>query len=356
MSTDDHFCGGGSWKRSEGLPEGSSERFSERPSGPSSDRSSERLSDRLKRLDQVQAAQEVPEFDLDAVMRGGERRVRRRTAVGTAALAAGAGLVLALAFAVSAWTDEEEAVPTPADLVYEQHDDSVVVFADGEPLARVELSMASLSDHGFGIVEVTVDSNAAFTLSPLDFIWASEALDQVPDRTQGELLVDGFQRFSWSYEEVSQGQLAWVLPGSDKPAAVWNVGSSAEPSAVASDQVWYLQREDSVIVYEGVQAQAKVSVSDVAVRGGTGFAQISLTARGSYALRADDFVWSSEFGVEHAPTADNWGSFEVDGAWGSIGSGSPLEFSAVQEGYLLWAPGGKETVGVWGSPEAGPLE
>ena len=285
-----------------------------------------RLGDRLKRLDEAQP--EMPEFDLDAVIRGGERQVRRRTVASTAALTAGAGLALAAVFtgalSGSFWAEEEttpEPTPPPAsvDLVYTQHDDSVNVYQGEDPLARVTIETAQLSPHGFAIIQVTVDSDAAFTLNPADFVWATDGRDREPRQTGREITVEGFERLTWAYEEVSKGQLVWVPPGADQPVAAWGIDSRSDenqPAAVPSDQVWHLQRDNTVTVFEGMQAQAKVTVSALAVHGETGTAHISLTARGRYALRSDDFVWSSEDGTEHAPVESSWKSLAVEGAWG----------------------------------------
>ena len=311
-----------------------------------------RLPERLKQLDE--AGPPMPEFDLDTAVRAGERRVRRRHA-GTAA-AAGAGLVLAGLVTGSMWTgwadDEPQPVtaPNPAELVYEQHGDSVMVYRDGDPLARVRLEAVTVGPEGSGAVEVTVDSDGPFVLSPAGFFWAGEGEDAAPTDAGPQITVEGPKQLRLSYREVSDGELAWLLPGVDQPAAVWSVGAGTSPTEVKTDRVWYLQQEDTVAVYQGRSPLAEVTVSDVGLAGETAQARVVLTATGHYELRGDDFLWAAADGTQHAMVEGSWPSFAWRGAWaiGDVGGPSAqLEFEPVREGAVVWAPGGGETVGVW---------
>jgi hypothetical protein len=308
------------------------------------------LSERLKQLDAVTQAQGMPEFDLDAAVRGGERRQQRRSIAGTAAATVGAGLVAAALFAGGAhwnvlWGEDSDLAPSaaPTDLVYAQHGDSVTVSRGHHPLARVTVSSVAVDGNGRGTVEVTVDPYAEFSLPLSDFVWAGDSLDRLSSASA--VPVDGFQTVRWTYEGVSDGELAWTVPGTDRLAGVWSVGDGVE--TVAADRAWYLQLGNVVTVYEGSEPQARVTVSSVAVGRTVGGAHVSVTAHDGYELRADDFVWAEEDGAQHAPLADDWRSLSVrDDA---VNAGD-LRFTGVGEGYLLWAPGGRETAGVWLSP------
>ncbi|GLY27404.1 hypothetical protein [Kineosporia sp. NBRC 101731] len=311
------------------------------------------LSKRLKQLDAVTQAQGMPEFDLDAAVRGGERRQQRRSIAGTAAATVGAGLVAAALFAGGVhwnafWGEDPDPAPSaaPADLVYAQHGDSVTVSRGRDPLARVTVSSVAVDGNGRGTVEVMVDSDAEFVLPLSDFVWAGDSLDRLSGAAA--VTVDGFRTVRWTYEGVSDGELAWTVPGTDRLAGVWSVGDRVEP--VAADRSWYLQVGSAVTVYEGVEPQARVTVSSVAVGRTVGAAHVSVTAHDGYELRADDFVWAEESGPQHAPLADDWRSLSARGD--AVNTGD-LRFAGVGEGYLLWAPDGLETAGVWLSPAAG---
>ncbi|GAA3604618.1 hypothetical protein GCM10022223_20360 [Kineosporia mesophila] len=312
------------------------------------------LSERLKQLDAVTQAQGMPAFDLDAAVRGGERRQQRRSIAGTAAATVGAGLVAAALFAGGAhwnafWDVDSDPAPSavPVDLVYAQRGDSVTVSRGRDPLARVTVTSAAIDAEGHGTVAMRVESDAGFVIQLSDFIWAGESLDRLTAATS--MTVDGSQTINWTYDGVSEGELAWVRPGTDRLAGVWSVGAgdSGAVGAVAADRSWYLQVGSAVTVYEGVEPQARMTVSSVAVGRTVGAAHVSVTAHDRYELRADDFVWAEESGPQHAPLADDWRSLSVrDDA---VNTGD-LRFAGVGEGYLLWAPDGRETAGVWLSP------
>ncbi|MCD5309370.1 hypothetical protein [Kineosporia babensis] len=282
----------------------------------------------------------MPEFDLDAVVRGGERRVyRRRAVLGGTASAAGAGLLLAAFFVGT--SDAEPAVRPPADLVFVQKDTAVTVYDRGEPLARVTLDAAVVDSDGAGTVDVTVDSDAPFTLSSADFVWAGSALDLTPVESGQSYSVNGFERLRLTYADVSDGELAWVLPGESRPAAVWSVGGGNDPSEVKLDRVWYLQRDDEVVRFEGTEPQLSLAAT---LESSPGRAQIEVTAMERSVLRAEDFVWASG-SAQHAPVLDEWRDLTLlPGEAKTAG----LEFESVRDGFLLWAPGTEaETVGVW---------
>jgi hypothetical protein len=330
------------------------------------------LSERLKNLDEVGPTLGPLEFDLGAIMLGGERRRRRRTAagVGTAVVTAGASLALVAVFAGAlpgvVQPDPEGASAAAVDVAYVQQGDAVLVSAAGSSLARVTLESVEIDAGGRGAVEVSVESDHDFVLDAEDFVWASDARDRSPADIGGGRSVAGAQRFRWTYDEVSAGELAWTLPGTERLAAVWQIGPASSPGSglgpgegsgpgagmdvsvgtVRRDRVWYLQREKAVTVYQGKEPKARVTV---AVGKDPGRTRVQLSARTPYGLRRDDLVWVSLDGLHHAPAVDPWGSLKVEA--GGIATAT-VDFGDVGDGSVLWAPDGGETVGVW-SHEAG---
>jgi hypothetical protein len=300
------------------------------------------LSERLKKLDEVGPALGPPKFDLGAVMRGGERRRRRRNAagVGAAVVTAGAGLALAAVFASAVPGPVSPPAAAVVDLAYVQHGDSVLVSAAGASLGRVTLELAKVDAEGRGTVEVLVESDSDFTLAGSDFVWASNAQDRSPIEVE-KRSVDGVQQLRLTYEEVSAGEMAWTLPGTEQLAAVWQVGPGAGVAVVQRGQVWYLQRDSAVTAYRGNRPSARVVVG---LGKHPGVAQVQLSASIPYELRVNEFVWASADGSQHAPVVDPWASLAV-GAGGTVTA--TVDFGKVEEGSLLWAPGGGETVGVW---------
>ncbi len=162
--------------------------------------------------------------------------------------------------------------------------------------------------------------------------------------------MEGAKELRLTYSEVSDGELAWILPGVGQPAAVWSVGAGTSPTEVKTDRVWYLQQEDTVAVYQGRSPLAQVTVSDVGRAGETAQARVVLTATGHYELRGDDFLWAAADGTQHAMVEGSWPSLAWRGAWaiGDVGGPSArLEFEPVGKGAVVWAPGGGEAAGVW---------
>ncbi|GAB6899442.1 hypothetical protein [Kineosporia succinea] len=309
------------------------------------------LSQRLKQLDEVQAARGMPEFDLDAVIRGGERRRQRRHSLvlGTSA----AALVVAGLFTGGRWWPDPPVHETPvaAPLEYAQNGGSVAVSQGSDPLARVTVRSVSLDASGRGTVVLLVDADGDFTVQPSDFVWAGDSLEQTPVGAADEVTVNGVETLNLTYDEVSAGELAWTLPGTDRLAAAWSVGESVT-QAVAGDEVWYLQDGATVTAYQGSEARGRVTVSVAAA----GSVHVRVASSGEYgswsdhfAVRADDFVWSGGDLSQQAPESSGWRSLSVrDGA---VREGD-LRFAGVGEGYLVWAPKVGETAGVWSSAGA----
>ena len=96
------------------------------------------LPERLKELAEAGPALGPPGFDLDAVIRGGERRRLQRNA---AVVTAGASLALvAVVAGASFLADWGRPSAAAVDLIYVQHSDSVLVSAGGDSRARVDAS------------------------------------------------------------------------------------------------------------------------------------------------------------------------------------------------------------------------
>lgn len=200
------------------------------------------VSERLKQLDAAASSSPLPEFDVDAAIRGGRRRQRRLTAaslLGTAAAVAAVSTALALgspgrsdsptAPAASPTptapaTSAPTSGPAPADgdvdsedpaVTYTQDGDTVTARKDGAPVATITVTGLSRSGSG-GHVDLDVTPVRPITLEVRDFVWEDDQGQQQPLDPQRVLYVDTPVRgLTIDYAGVGGGGgLVWA-PGND---------------------------------------------------------------------------------------------------------------------------------------------
>lgn len=271
------------------------------------------LSEHLKELDARQFSRQLPDFDLDGAIRGGQRRRRRRTAGRVVGAAAGVGLTVAAVLGGLGGLvgDPRHLIsPVPAtsvgigddSLTYLRRGDVVEVKRAGATLAVVTLSAATFDDE-VGTVTVTVDAAAPLDLGADDFVWSGDEPDVGPAQPGKILDVQGTgpQTFSWTYNGVGPGTLVWAPTGAGRIAGIWDVEGNRTPTAAAiqAGRTRYLQRGTTVTVYTGDQATADLTVVSTEQLTGRARVGVDVHADRAFRLHLGDFICEDSTGDDH---------------------------------------------------------
>jgi hypothetical protein len=316
-----------------------------------------RLSERLKQLEGAQYPGGMPPFDLDAAILGGRQRRRRRTVVATVGAAA-AAVVIAANLTLPGGSPETVRPDTPPatavldsrqpEVSYRQHEDTVTAHLDGTAVATLTLTSVTYNRSG-GQVHLTVTADRDFLLSKADFIWENGEFgtDQGPvdagqavhvsSRRPQSVVID----FRWG----AKGTVVWA-PGGERIAGAWKVSASASPvRAVDSRRATYLQRGDTVSVYNGAALVATLTLASRGTPGAAGQLHLTVNAVRNFSFPANEFIWEDQDGADQGPLdSDRVLRFGANSS-----QAVEIAFRTPGTGAVIWATGkNHDTVaGAW---------